>query len=411
MTSLYLEAFSGISGDMFIGALLDLGLNFDDFQRQLSKLHVSGYQLKAEQIAKSHIYGTNFDTILDVAGKDDAVVSPADQKHAHHHHHQHRHLNDIRTLIQESDLSQNVKDHAISVFTEIAKAEAHVHHMSVEDVHFHEVGALDSIIDIVGAFVALEMLNIDHVYCSEISDGSGFIHVAHGVMPVPVPAVMQMRTGTTIPIRQLPNIRTELVTPTGMGLIKEIVTEFGPIPDDFELETVGYGFGNREIPQLNALRVLKGERRSSSQAKAAGHDQVTMMEANVDDQSPETLAPIMDELLDAGALDVFFTPIQMKKNRPAVKLSVLLMPDDLAKLSELIFKLTSTIGVRYQVLNRLVMKRHFKTVETDYGPIQIKVANYYGTEKATPEFEDCLKAAKKANVAVQTVYQAVYKQL
>lgn len=256
MTKLYLEAFSGISGDMFIGALLDLGIDFKAFKDQLARLHISGYELTAERVAHSSIYGTNFDTVLAIAGKDDAPVS-AEEAHAHHHHGPHRHLKDITELIDKSDLSAAVKRHSIAVFTDIAQAEAKVHHMSLNDVHFHEVGALDSIVDIVGAFVALELLDVDEVHCSEIADGSGFIKVAHGVMPVPVPAVMQMRVGTSIPVRQKTNVRTELVTPTGMGIVKEIVSEFGTVPEDWEIQGVGYGFGNRKIPQFNALRVLK----------------------------------------------------------------------------------------------------------------------------------------------------------
>ncbi|KRM12200.1 LarC family nickel insertion protein [Lentilactobacillus farraginis] len=255
-TSLYLDAFSGISGDMFIGALLDLGLDFNEFKRRLALLNVPGYEINAKRVAHSSIYGTNFDTVLSVAGKDDAVVT-AEEAQAHHHHEPHRHLSDIKQLINQSKLSDLVKAHAIAVFTDIAQAEAKVHDRPLEAVHFHEVGALDSIVDIVGAFVDLEMLDVTDVYCSEIADGSGFIKVAHGIMPVPVPAVMQMRVGTTIPIRQETNIRTELVTPTGMGIIKEIVTGFGPLPKDWEITGVGYGFGNRQIPQFNALRVLK----------------------------------------------------------------------------------------------------------------------------------------------------------
>ncbi len=255
MATLYLDLFSGISGDMFIGALLDLGIDFQKFQSELAKLNVSGVTTSAQRVAHSHIYGTNFETTLDEPGKDDAPV--VNEQKIHHSHIPHRHLGDIKKIINDSDLSSEVKKHSIAVFTDIAEAESKVHNMSLEEVHFHEVGALDSIVDIVGSFVALEMLDVSQVFASVVSDGSGFIHVAHGVMPVPVPAVMQMRVGTNIPFYQLNNIRTELVTPTGIGLLKEIVTSYGQLPQNLEIEKVGYGFGDRKIPQFNALRVMK----------------------------------------------------------------------------------------------------------------------------------------------------------
>lgn len=410
-TSLYLDAFSGISGDMFIGALLDLGLDFNEFKRRLALLNVPGYEINAKRVAHSSIYGTNFDTVLSAAGKDDAVVT-AEEAQAHHHHEPHRHLSDIKQLINQSKLSDSVKAHAIAVFTDIAQAEAKVHDRPLEAVHFHEVGALDSIVDIVGAFVALEMLDVTDVYCSEIADGSGFIKVAHGIMPVPVPAVMQMRVGTTIPIRQETNIRTELVTPTGMGIIKEIVTGFGPLPKDWEITGVGYGFGNRQIPQFNALRVLKCKKKTlSNQVVDAHRDQVISMAANIDDQSPETLGPMIDLLMEKGALDAYFTPIQMKKSRPAIELTVLMAPQDLDRLTALIFKMTTTIGVRFQFLDRFVMARSFRRVMTKYGVIKVKTAKFHGIEKTSPEFEDCLKAARKYQVSLQDVYQAVYQSL
>lgn len=276
MRILYLDAFSGISGDMFIGALLDLGVDFKQFETELAKLNVPGYHLHAQRIAKSSIYGTDFDVHLpETVHKDEGFIEatpahhhgqPHTHQHANGHTHSHgddvRHLKDIEAIIDRSDLSDYVKHNAKQVFTEIAKSEAIVHELPLSDVHFHEVGALDSIVDIVGAFVALELLAVDQVYSSELTDGSGFIKVAHGMMPVPVPAVMQMRVGSAIPIKQNPAIHTELITPTGMGIIKTIVDQFCPIPDDQTITSVGYGFGNRETPQLNALRVMLCEKKN-----------------------------------------------------------------------------------------------------------------------------------------------------
>ena len=258
MHTLYLDAFSGISGDMFIGALLDLGIDFEEFKRELAKINVSGYDLENEKISKSSIFGTSFDVHMHHGEKDHGFV----ENHAHHHNHDVRHLADILKIIDDSDLKDAIKEQASDVFTEIAKAEAVVHHVEISEIHFHEVGALDSIVDIVGCFVALDLLNVDKVISSTLTDGSGFIDVAHGRMPVPVPAVMQMRVGSQIPIKQDASIHTELITPTGMGIVKNIVSEFSEIPSELTVEKIGYGFGKRETGGFNALRVLLLEKKN-----------------------------------------------------------------------------------------------------------------------------------------------------
>ncbi|WP_047998683.1 LarC family nickel insertion protein [Lactiplantibacillus herbarum] len=282
MRTLYLDAFSGISGDMFLGALLDLGLDFDQLKTELAKLHVHGYELTYEREAKSSIYGTSFDVLV-AGGKDHGFVehphhhddheehthqhANGEEHHHHasgevHHHHDARHLAEIIKLIDDSALSETVKHRAQAIFTEIAQAEAEVHHMPLADVHFHEVGALDSIVDIVGCCVALELMQIDEITSSPLSDGSGFINVAHGQMPVPVPAVMQMRVGSKIPIQQRLDVHTELITPTGMGLVKTLVHEFGPLPETEVPLKVGYGFGKRDTGGFNALRAVLFEKKN-----------------------------------------------------------------------------------------------------------------------------------------------------
>lgn len=287
MQTLYLDAFSGISGDMFLGAMLDLGLDFDQLKAELQKLHVHGYELTRERLAKSSIYGTSFDVQV-AGGKDHGFVEHHhhDHDHAepehhhdhtataqehhhdhgaqphHHHHGEVRHLTDIIALIDASDLNDHVKAHAKAIFTEIAKAEATVHHLPLSDVHFHEVGALDSIVDIVGCCVALDLMKIDEVMASPLTDGSGFINVAHGQMPVPVPAVMQMRVGSAIPIQQRLDIHTELITPTGMGIVKTLVHEFGPLPENATATKIGYGFGQRDTGGFNALRAILFEKKN-----------------------------------------------------------------------------------------------------------------------------------------------------
>lgn len=255
MNTLYLDAFSGISGDMFIGALLDLGIDFEEFKKELAKINVDGYELKNEKISKSSIFGTSFDVHIH-GEKDHGFIEQ------HHHNHDVRHLTDILKIINDSDLKDKIKGQATDVFTEIAKAEAIVHNVEISEIHFHEVGALDSIIDIIGCFIALDLLNVNKVISSTLTDGSGFIDVAHGRMPVPVPAVMQMRVGSQIPIKQDITIHTELITPTGMGIVKNIVSEFSEIPSELTIEKVGYGFGKRETGGFNALRVLLLEKKN-----------------------------------------------------------------------------------------------------------------------------------------------------
>lgn len=274
MQTLYLDAFSGISGDMFLGALLDLGLDFEALKTELAKLNVTDYDLTCERLAKSSIYGTSFDVQV-AGGKDHGFVEHHhhedhdhvhehhhDHEHAHHHDHEARHLSDIIALINGSDLNDSVKSHAIAIFNEIAQAEATVHHMPLAEVHFHEVGALDSIVDIVGCCVALDLMGINDIMASPLTDGSGFINVAHGQMPVPVPAVMQMRVGTAIPIKQRLDLHTELITPTGMGIVKTLVHDFGPLPADATPTKIGYGFGKRDTGGFNALRAILFEKKN-----------------------------------------------------------------------------------------------------------------------------------------------------
>ncbi|WP_276520703.1 LarC family nickel insertion protein [Apilactobacillus ozensis] len=261
MRTLYLDAFSGISGDMFIGALLDLGIDKQAFIDKLSDLNVSGYSIDIKKIAQSSIYGMDFDVVLEHGQKDMGFVEHHHGSH-HHHHHDARHLSEVNQIIDDSGLSDYVKTNAKQVFMYIASAEAKVHNLPIEEVHFHEVGALDSIIDIVGAFVALEMLNIDKVVASPLTDGSGFIKVAHGMMPVPVPAVMEMRVDSNIPINQNTDIKTELITPTGIGIVKTIVSDFASIPSNQNIIKVGYGFGKRKTEQLNALRAVLFEKKN-----------------------------------------------------------------------------------------------------------------------------------------------------
>ena len=264
MKYLYLDTFSGLSGNMFIGSMLDLGLSLDDLQRELKKIKLDGYHLTFEKKAQSAIYGTFFDVELDndMGTKDHGF----DEHSLKGHHYGHvRHLSEIIELIQSSELSENVKKHAINIFNDIGRAEAKAHNLSMSEVHFHEIGATDSLIDIIGSCVALDLMGIDSVVSSPISDGHGFVNVAHGQMPVPVPAVANMLANSNVPIRQRVDVNTELLTPTGLGIAKEFVKEYRPINPQDKIEKVGYGFGSRETGSFNALRVYLCERDLSGQ--------------------------------------------------------------------------------------------------------------------------------------------------
>ena len=432
MRTLYLDVISGISGDMFLGALLDLGVDLDLVQKELAKLDVHGYHLHAEKTAQSAIFGTSFQVHLDHGHQDGGFtehhhthahhehdhdhqhdhVHPHDHAAGHHHHDGARHYLEIVDLIEQSPLAASVKKRALAIFHAIAEAEAKVHNVDMAAVHFHEVGAIDSIVDIVGGCIALDLLQVDQVVASPLVDGTGFIEVAHGKMPIPVPAVMQMRAGTTIPVRQRDDIHTELVTPTGMGIVKTLVTQFGSLPENLAVEGVGYGFGTRDIGQINALRVMLGTTAPlSQQVVATNADDVVELAANIDDQSGEQLAPVIDLLVANGAYDAYFTPIQMKKNRPATCLTVLGAPSDREALTRLILQHTSTAGVRYHTLQRTIMQRHFTTVTTEYGDVRIKHLTYQDIQKSKPEFGDCQRLATTHGITLQEVYRAVYRQL
>ena len=253
MNTLYIDAFSGVSGDMLLGALLDLGIDIEVLKQELQKLPVNSYTLICEQTAKNGIWGTDFDVAID----EHKAKAEVEHQHTHSHvHHHGRTYTDIIKMIEASTLADTVKHNSLAIFGEIAKAEAKVHHKTVEEVHFHEVGAIDSIVDIVGNCIALDLLQIDEIITSPLTDGCGTITCAHGNMPIPVPAVMQMREGTQIPVKQNLNIHTELVTPTGMGIVKVLSKKFGAIPENACIAKIGYGFGKRDTGSLNALRVL-----------------------------------------------------------------------------------------------------------------------------------------------------------
>ena len=465
MSTLFLEPFSGLSGDMLNALLLDLGADRKHLEEALKTISLDGYHLHVDRIAKSSIWGTDFDVHMEHGEKDHGIAGDFDHhhhdhdhhhehehehhhhehahshthaehthahthmhEHSHDHHHEHDHthehthshhhhhgevrgLKEIETIILSSGTSDFVKEKSLEVFRDIAQAEANVHQMPVEEIHFHEVGATDSIIDIMSFFILWETLDIDAVYSTAVTEGSGTITVAHGVMPVPVPAVMQLRLGTSIPFSQDFDIHTELVTPTGLALFKAIHPVFAQ-PSNLTATKVGYGFGKRDTGKFNALRGTLLEKSTlSHQVVTSNNDEIIQIDTTIDDQSGEELGYIMSLLLEEGALDVHYTPVYTKKNRPATHLTLLIQEGDLERFTAILFEQTSTIGFRYQNVQRKVMTRTFETQQTSLGEVKVK-KNQYGTfTKSTLEYEDCARIAHETGLSIQAVYQQLTKEL
>lgn len=379
----YFDCFSGISGDMTLGVLVDLGLEPETLKGELSKLNIHGYEIIFNKIQKHGISATKVDIELE----------------GHNHHHG-RHLNDIIKLISESQLCDDIKTIAIKIFTRLGEAEAKVHNVDIEKIHFHEVGAIDSILDIVGSAIGIRVLGIDKIYSSPLPLGQGFAKSAHGVIPIPAPATVELLRG--IPAKPT-EIYAELVTPTGAAIISTLADSFGPIPD-MVIENVGYGAGTKDFPeQPNLLRVIVGTSKNIYE-----NDTVNIIETNIDDMSPQIYDLLMDKLFSIGAFDVFLTPIIMKKNRPAIKLTVLV---DNAKLQEAcacILSETTTMGVRIYEANRKKLNREMSEIETEYGKVRVKLGKIADEViKIIPEYDDCKRLAQENNVPIMKVHQAV----
>ncbi|MCX7922195.1 MAG: nickel pincer cofactor biosynthesis protein LarC [Clostridia bacterium] len=434
MKILYFDCFSGISGDMTLGALLNMGIDKEVFRRELDKLNLSGYDINIKTKLKNGIAGTDVDVVVydehnhtseleeHCAGAHEDNHDHHEHKHHHHHNHNHHHgknqhkhhhhghkhgrnLVDIENLIEASGLTERVKELSKKIFREIAKAEAKVHNKPVDEVHFHEVGAVDSIVDIVGVAICIDLLNVDRIFSSPLHDGKGFIKCQHGMMPVPVPAVMEMLKDSNIPLIT-EDVNTELVTPTGMGIIKCLSSSFGDMPS-VTIEKVGYGMGKRETGRFNALRVVMG----TLCEKAGFEDEIAVLETNIDDMSPEILGYTMECLLENGALDVFYTPIYMKKSRPAVMLTVLGKKEDEEKLAGIILRETSTLGVRRSTSKRYVLGREIMKVDTGLGEVRVKVALGEGIKRFAPEYEDCREIARMSGMPIDSVYKMVQEKI
>jgi uncharacterized protein (TIGR00299 family) protein len=399
----YLDCSSGISGDMFLGALLDAGLSRDQLLAELRKLDLGTYEFKVERASRAGLAGTHVD-----------VQVPGKQPERHLHH--------IEELIGKSGVADSVKARTLTAFRRLAEVEGRLHGKPAEKIHFHEVGAVDAVVDIVGACIGLDLLGIMELICSPLNLGSGRVNAAHGSLSIPAPATSELLKG--IPVYSS-GLNGELVTPTGAVLVAELATGFGPVPM-MKIDRIGYGAGSADFPgHPNLLRIMLGERvavpdrfalsgdRVAGAAEirgsdpATGDEAVSIIEANIDDMSPQLYGYVVERALAAGALDVTCSSIQMKKNRPGLELSILCRPDLADGLARLLFDETTTIGVRIIEGRRKVLQREWVDVETTYGPVRVKVARRDGKiMNAAPEYEDCHRLALQKSVPLKEVMLA-----
>jgi uncharacterized protein (TIGR00299 family) protein len=403
---MYFDAFSGAAGDMILGALIDAGLPVDALRAALGSLGV-GHELTIRKVLRSGVSATHV-TVQPAAGHShEHSHQHSHEHHTHQHEHQHEHSHEHRTLaaishhISHSALSAAGKARAIAMFRRLAEAEAAIHAMPVEQVHLHEVGALDSIIDIVGSAFAFEWWGIDDVVVSPLNVGSGTVRIAHGTFPVPAPATLRLLAGVPSYSR---GPEMELLTPTGALVLTSYARTFGPMPVMAPAH-IGYGAGTRDIDGFpNVLRVVIGERAVSEQDSASGPDKMLRIEAAIDDMTPQLFGPLLDRLLSAGAVDAYLTPVVMKKGRPGIVVTSLAPESARALVCEVMFRETTTIGVRFDEVQRETLDRRFVDVAVTGGRVRVKVSGRAGEVlNVSPEFEDCLRVAEATGAPVKEV--------
>jgi len=390
MKTLYFDCFSGISGDMIIGALLDLGLDFEHLKKELKKLNIEDYKIYSKKIVKNGITATKFYVI--------------ENKHHKHHHHE-RNIKEINSIINKSKLNNEIKNKIKKIFLKIAAAEAKVHKTSINKVHFHEIGAIDTIIDIAGAVIGLDKLKVEIIHCSKLNTGTGFVSFSHGKFLIPAPATAEMLKD--VPIYHN-NIKFELVTPTGAAIISTLSENFGEMPA-MQLEKIGYGAGTKDLQQPNVLRVFYGE---LDEDFRDFDDKIMIMETNIDNMNPEVFPYIVERLMENGALDAYTEPINMKKNRIGIKITVLCDKNNIDKLSKIIFEETSTLGIRIFPAGRKKLEREIKTIKTRYGNIRVKISKLNNKIKnINPEYEDCVRIARKYKIPLRKIYEIVNRNI
>jgi pyridinium-3,5-bisthiocarboxylic acid mononucleotide nickel chelatase len=395
MNLAYLDCSSGISGDMFLAALLDAGVELDRLRGELAKIDLGPYEFTQCRVMRGGLAGNHVD-----------IVAPGKQPH--------RHLSHIEKLIGAAAIDGSIKQKSLQVFRRLGEAEAQLHNQPIEKIHFHEIGAVDAILDIVGVCLGLAMLGNPELVCSPLNVGGGHVEAAHGTLPVPAPATAELLKG--IPVYST-GVESELVTPTGAALVSTLATGFGPVPA-MKVERIGYGAGTTDLPGYpNIARLMLGEKAESVGVASggAGDETVLVIEANIDDMNPQLYGYFAEKALAAGALDVTCTPLQMKKNRPGLLVSVLTKPELERVLTRLLFAETTTIGVRITQARRKVLDREVVNIETAYGAVRMKVARLEGRiVNAAPEFEDCRRLAEEKSVALKDVMhaaQAAYREL
>ncbi len=445
MKVLYYDCFAGISGDMNLGALVDLGVDAEYLTNELQKLNVDGYEIRISEQQRKGITGTQVEVIL---GEDHNHDHSHDHNHndehhghshGHHHHigsgsifeglkrriipeyyqaleheheqhthdHQpHRNLRDVEKIIRESGLSENVMTMSLKIFRLIAEAEAKIHGKALDEVHFHEVGAVDSIVDIVGAAICIDYLKPGRIIASPVEMGGGFVNCAHGTFPVPAPATLEIMKGKPMKLGAVP---FETATPTGVAILAALADEFTET-STFTITKTGYGIGHRDTEIPNVLRVCLGE--IGKQELSGKTTDAVMVECNIDDMNPEQYAYVMERLFEAGADDVFLQSILMKKSRPAVTISTLCSPAKIPAIEHLLFTETSTLGIRHHQVCKNMLDRHIDLIDTPWGQVRIKKAYYQGKIlKAKPEYDDCASIARKNNISIEKVYEHIRRQI
>jgi uncharacterized protein (TIGR00299 family) protein len=410
MKALYYDCFAGISGDMNLGALIDLGVDVDYLKTELAKLNLQGYILNIRKDIKKGISGTKVEVNI-LNDHDPNHHHENHKKHVHivekntHEHHIHRTFGDIKKIINNSLLSAEIKSLSIKIFEKVALAESKIHQVEIDNVHFHEVGAIDSIIDIVGAAICIDSLKPDIILSSPVELGSGFVKCAHGTYPVPAPATAEILRG--IPVRK-GNVAFEATTPTGAAILAACASQFTESVD-FRLIKAGYGIGSRDGDIPNVLRVFLAEKEADTGVDVV---KAAVVECNIDDMNPEFYDYIIELLFEAGAKDVYITQVIMKKSRPAATLSVLTDHGNEHRIIELLFMETSTLGVRKYFVEKSMLQRTTESIDTPFGKVKVKSAYYNGKKvKSKPEYDDCLKIAREKKLPLNQVYKEIEKLL
>lgn len=384
----YFDAIGGAAGDMILGALIDAGLDVGRLQAELATLPLGDVSIRVDRVSKLHISAAQFEVVI--SGREEHL-------HDHTHDKGGRSLGEIRDLIECSSISPTARARALDIYRLLGEAEGKVHGVPPEEVHFHEIGAIDSIVDIVGSAVAVEILDLEAIFCSDLPAGSGVVRTQHGLYPVPAPATLEVIAAARIPTRPS-RIRSEQVTPTGAAILASLATFEQP---RMRPDTVGYGAGHADMPVPNVLRVWIGD------SQRDDTERLIVLQTNIDDMSPELSAHVLERCFQEGALDALLVPVVMKKGRPGVQLEVLCRPDGLERLRQVVFEETTTLGVRWWEVQRQALARERRVVTTRFGPIAVKVRiAVNGEERASPEYEDCRRVAVESHVPLADVYRA-----